>query len=172
MPREDHIHSIRKRKIQSDTQSAGQLFFDDEEEDDDNEDIDDDDVDGLDDDEGGNYYSIRNSRRTNYSSHPRTIIEQDRMGLVTNNNPASDSDDLSGSMEQVILQNELYERGESEKRHPDTVRCVKSYLKKVYRQVKFFSDSQENFQQPNFVQKDMETQTVQICNWILKQLGK
>ena len=76
-------------------------------------------------------------------------------------------------------QEQLYETGGSEKLCNDTKSTIKRYLRKVYRQVKFTSHRGKEFEKPDFVPRNVkdgnneycESQTVQMCNWILKQLG-
>ena len=60
-----------------------------------------------------------------------------------------------------------------------TKNTIQRYLKKVYRQIKFLSDNRAMFAEPDFVQMKRrgfdgimrESQTVQICDWILENIG-
>lgn len=88
-------------------------------------------------------------------------------------------DSMLSTMEELAIQEELYASDEKEPIDIDTWNTMKRYLKRVYRQVKFFSDPKKMFDEPNFVQPmirdgsgETEIQSVSVCNWILKQLGE
>ena len=50
----------------------------------------------------------------------------------------------------------------------DTMQCIQKYLRRIYRQVKFFSNTKQEFKQPYFVSEEgKKKQTVVLCNWIL-----
>ena len=94
-------------------------------------------------------------------------------------NGTNENDDLSVITElvtitQLGLQADLYESEEQEELNLDTLRTMKRYLKKIYRGAKFLSDSGKNYKEPNFIllQGQEQLQSVQICEFLWKSLGK
>ena len=85
-----------------------------------------------------------------------------------------DERNISVYHQALTEQEKLYRNGSQEDFCFDTEKCIQRYLKKIFRQVKFFSDLKEDFKCPNFVcdNKEEEQQTVQICNWLLSHMGK
>ena len=73
-------------------------------------------------------------------------------------------------------QKKLYKVGPQEDYCSDTEKCIHRYFKTIYRQAKFFSDSLDEFKFADFVvaaKNPAETkQCVQICNWLLSNIGK
>ena len=49
-------------------------------------------------------------------------------------------------------QNEYYLNHEQEVVKKDTEKTLQTYIKKIFRQVKFLSDTKKDFHEPNFVQ--------------------
>ena len=88
-------------------------------------------------------------------------------------------DDMSDTTETEIItaltqQEEYYESYESEVTKKDTEKTLQTYIKKIFRQVKFFTDTGKNYKEPNFVQYDQghTSQAVELCNYLWKSLGK
>ncbi len=77
------------------------------------------------------------------------------------------------TLSQLSLQSDLYQSDEQEELSTDTLKTIQGYLKKVYRGAKFLSDKGKMFTEPNFVVVCGEqSQTVQICDYLWKCLGK
>ena len=46
----------------------------------------------------------------------------------------------------------------------DTIQCIQRYLRRIYRQVKFFSDIKDDYKEPCFISKEgRNKQTVVLC---------
>ncbi len=83
------------------------------------------------------------------------------------------------TLEKEVLQRELYESHEVEAPNADTVSTMKRYLRRVYKDVKFFADTDKDYDEPNFVTpsttddngNEVKSQTVQIVNYLLENLG-
>ena len=82
----------------------------------------------------------------------------------------SDTDILSS----LVDQSEYYETLEPEVKTKDSEKTMQSYLKKIFRQVKFLTDSGKNYREPNFIQHvhGQSSQTVELCNYLWEKLGK
>ena len=79
----------------------------------------------------------------------------------------------SGTLTQMSLQADLYQSDEQEELSTDTLKTMQGYLKKIYRGAKFLSDKGKKFTEPNFVVPYGErSQTVEICDYLWKSLGK
>lgn len=88
-------------------------------------------------------------------------------------NSSNDDLDLVDTITRMTQQDDLYNNGPSERECADTKESIQRYLRRIFRQVKFPTDNGKAFKEPNFVgDKDNESQTIQICNWILKHIGK
>ena len=89
-----------------------------------------------------------------------------------------DSDEISMMTESVTLcqmnlQEEYYKSDEKEELKMDTLKTIQTYVKKIYRQAKFLSDTGNNFKEPNFVNTTgLRPQSVEICEYLWKSLGK
>ena len=87
-----------------------------------------------------------------------------------------DSEDLDTSSETVLKlakQSQLYKHTATEDVCDDTVQCIQRYLRRIYRQVKFFSDSKEEYKEPCFVSEEgRKKQTVTLCEWILENIKR
>ena len=71
------------------------------------------------------------------------------------------------------LQAEYFDSDEKEELKMDTLKTIQTYMKKIFRQAKFLSDSGINFEKPNFVvQNGLKSQSVEICEYLWKSLGK
>ena len=85
-----------------------------------------------------------------------------------------------GTLEQLTTQRMLYDDDQKEYLSTDIKETIKRYLKTVYRNVKFLSDSPATFHEPDFIRhgkKDgdgevVNIQSVSICNFLLEQMGK
>ena len=83
------------------------------------------------------------------------------------------------TLEDSERQREIYASSVKEEMDTGTKNTIQRYLKKVYRQIKFLSDNRAAFTEPDFVQMKRrgfdgimrESQTVQICDWILENIG-
>lgn len=96
-------------------------------------------------------------------------------------NEALSSEAVSAeTLEKEEVQRDLYETLEVEMPNVDTVSTMKRYLKEVYRDVKFFSDTDKDYDEPNFVTpsktddngNEVKSQTVQIVEFLLQKLGE
>jgi hypothetical protein len=77
-------------------------------------------------------------------------------------------------LSELAEQDTIYVGGEREEKHKETEKSIQRYLKKIYRNLKFFSDNKINYDEPNFVYSSSgeKQQSVQICDYLLKNLGK
>lgn len=82
----------------------------------------------------------------------------------------SDTDILSS----LVDQSEYYETLEPEVKTKDSEKTMQSYLKKIFRQVKFLTDSGKNYREPNFIQHvhGQSSQAVELCTYLWGKLGK
>ena len=99
--------------------------------------------------------------------HGRTLINgggnHDDISVITE----------SATVNLINLQAEYYNSDEKETLKMDTLKTIQTYLKKIFRQANFLSDSGENFNKPNFVtQNGPKSQSVEICEYLWKSLGK
>lgn len=87
----------------------------------------------------------------------------------------------SETLDKLWEQEELYNSSEQEEEDEDTKSTLKRYIRKVFRQVKFFSESDAEFKTPDFVvtrKRDSQTgemvdsQIVQICDYFIKNIRK
>ena len=102
--------------------------------------------------------------------------QQVRLGTV--NNTENDTINENGTIiTKLRLQQKLYNTGPSEDYCSDTEKCLQRYFKTIYRQVKFFTDTKEDIKCPNFVVAEIsnnsdDKQIIQICTWLLMNIGK
>lgn len=79
----------------------------------------------------------------------------------------------SATVNLLTQQTEYYESDDKEELKMDTLKTIQTYVKKIFRQAKFLSDTGSNFNKPNFViQNDVKSQSVEICEYLWKSLGK
>lgn len=79
----------------------------------------------------------------------------------------------SATVNLINMQAEYYSNEEKEPLKMDTLKTIQTYLKKIFRQAKFLSDTGDNFNKPNFVtQNGIKSQSVEICEYLWKSLGK
>ena len=76
-------------------------------------------------------------------------------------------------LSELAEQDTIYVGGDHEHKHKETEKSIQRYLKKNYRNLKFFSDTKINYDEPNFVYSSnrQKQQSVQICEYLLKNLG-
>ena len=104
--------------------------------------------------------------------------ENDSIGRSTVIAKGGNNDDISvitesATVNMLNLQADLFESDEKEELKMDTLKTIQTYMKKIYRQAKFLSDSGINFEKPNFVvQNGPKSQSVEICEYLWKSLGK
>ena len=74
----------------------------------------------------------------------------------------------------LVTQSEYYESAEAEIRKKDTEKTLQGYIKKIFRQVKFLTDSGKNYKEPNFVHHihEQKSQAAELCEYLWKCLGK
>ena len=102
--------------------------------------------------------------------------QQVRLGTV--NNTENDTINENGTIiTKLRLQQKLYNTGPSEDYCSDTEKCLQRYFKTIYCQVKFFTDTKEDIKCPNFVVAEIsnnsdDKQIIQICTWLLMNIGK
>ena len=89
------------------------------------------------------------------------------------------SSTVSETSESEILtslaqQDDYYNCAEKEIHSEDTEKTIQKYLKKIYRNVKFLSESGKEFKEPSFVSHPhgKKVQAVDICEYLWKCLGK
>ena len=112
------------------------------------------------------------------NSFKDTNDDNTRDDNITEIDIEDDSDEVSDTTESVIItslveQADFYEGRESEPRKKDTEKTIQTYIKKIYRQVKFLTDSGKNYKEPNFVQHvhEQKSQAAQLCEYFWKSLG-
>ena len=74
----------------------------------------------------------------------------------------------------LAKQSNLYKKSSiAEEYNIDTMQCIQRYLKRIYRQVKFFSDTKEDYKEPCFITEEgRKKQTVVLCEWILQNINR
>ena len=119
-------------------------------------------------------YNISNNINDDYSSAGSSAVGR---GTVVAGGEMND-DNISVITESATVnlltqQADYYESDEKEELKMDTLKTIQTYLKKIFRQAKFLSDRGSNFNKPNFViQNGEKSQTVEICEYLWKSLGK
>ena len=79
----------------------------------------------------------------------------------------------SATVNLLNVQAEIYDSGEKEELKVDTLKTIQTYLKKIFWQAKFLSDTGSSFKRPNFViTNGLKSQSVEICEYLWKSLGK
>ena len=104
------------------------------------------------------------------------VADQVRLGMVYERDSETRNENIS-IVTKLHLQQKLYDTGPLEDYCSDTEKCLQRYFKSIYRQVKFFTDSKEDIKCPNFVVAENSNhsemkQIVQICTWLLTNIGK
>ena len=104
------------------------------------------------------------------------VADQVRLGMVYERDSETRNENTS-IVTKLHLQQKLYDTGPLEDYCSDTEKCLQRYFKSIYRQVKFFTDSKEDIKCPNFVVAENSNhsemkQIVQICTWLLTNIGK
>ena len=100
------------------------------------------------------------------------------VGRGTVINGCENNDDISvitesATVNLLTMQAEYYDSDEKETLKMDTLKTIQTYLKKIFRQAKFLSDTGTSFNKPNFVlQNGVKSQSVEICEYLWKSLGK
>ena len=91
----------------------------------------------------------------------------------------NDVDNLSETTETEIMsslseQNDYYSASEKEKFSKDFEKMMQTYLKKIYRQLKWMSDVSKEYKEPNFIVHvhGIKSQTVEVCEYLWRSLGK
>ena len=65
-----------------------------------------------------------------------------------------------------------YRSHEQESLNKDTLKTIQGYLKTIFRQAKFLSDTGNEYNEPKFVTSNgYRSQSVQICEYLWKKLG-
>ena len=68
-------------------------------------------------------------------------------------------------------QSDLYSNPHQEEVKPDTEKTLQRYIKKIFRQVKFLTDTGRDYNEPNFVNTMVEkSQSAEICEYLWKKL--
>lgn len=119
-----------------------------------------------------------NSTINSLESNDRLLHSQEPENEHVNDDGLLEGDDdnneqVSSNIMRIAKQSKLYKNQEIEEVCADTVQCVQRYLRRIYRQVKFFSDTKEDYKEPCFVSKDgRKKQTVVLCEWILENIKR
>ena len=130
------------------------------------------DVNGTTDSESHSNTSYHSSEENQHN----TVADQVRLGMVYERDSETRNENIS-MITKLHLQQKLYDTGPLEDYCSDTEKCLQRYFKSIYRQVKFFTDSKEDIKCPNFVVAENSNhsemkQIVQICTWLLTNIGK
>ena len=130
------------------------------------------DVNGTTDSESHSNTSYHSSEENQHN----TVADQVRLGMVYERDSETRNENTS-IVTKLHLQQKLYDTGPLEDYCSDTEKCLQRYFKSIYRQVKFFTDSKEDIKCPNFVVAENSNhsemkQIVQICTWLLTNVGK
>ena len=130
------------------------------------------DVNGTTDSESHSNTSYHSSEENQHN----TVADQVRLGMVYERDSEARNENTS-IVTKLHLQQKLYDTGPLEDYCSDTEKCLQRYFKCIYRQVKFFTDSKEDIKCPNFVVAENSNhsemkQIVQICTWLLTNIGK
>ena len=130
------------------------------------------DVNGTTDSESHSSTSYHSSEENQHN----TVADQVRLGMVYERDSETRNENTS-IVTKLHLQQKLYDTGPLEDYCSDTEKCLQRYFKTIYRQVKFFTDSKEDIKCPNFVVAENSNhsemkQIVQICTWLLTNIGK
>ena len=130
------------------------------------------DVNGTTDSESHSNTSYHSSEENQHN----TVADQVRLGMVYERDSETRNENTS-IVTKLHLQQKLYDTGPLEDYCSDTEKCLQRYFKSIYRQVKFFTDSKEDIKCPNFVVAENSNhsemkQIVQICTWLLTNIGK
>ena len=116
--------------------------------------------------------SQRGMHSNDHSSTTGSTTSGESSVVTQANNLESDQDEPIGVMK-LAKQAKFYRSSEEEESCSDTVQCIQRYLRRIYRQVKFFSDTRDNFKEPDFVSpQGRKKQTVVLCEWILENLKR
>ena len=77
-------------------------------------------------------------------------------------------------LSELAEQDTIYVGGDREDKHKEMKKSIQRYLNFFYPNLKFFSDNKINYDKPNFVNSSNgeKQQSVQICDYLLKNLGK
>ena len=71
----------------------------------------------------------------------------------------------------LARQAKAYRDNRIEEHGIDKMKFIQKYLRRIYRQVKLLSDSNQDFKLPCFVSEEgKKKQTVVLCNWILDNI--
>ena len=108
------------------------------------------------------------------------LIESENRDNISIEIDVDDSTDvMSETTESEVLsalveQSEYYENLDAEITKKDTEKTLQSYLKKIFRQVKFLTESGKNYREPNFVQHvhGQKSQSAELCEYLWIKLGK
>ena len=150
----DHVHNEQDDDEDSDSELYNQ------------------DVNGTTDSESHSSTSYHSSEENQHN----TVADQVRLGMVYERDSETRNENTS-IVTKLHLQQKLYDTGPLEDYCSDTEKCLQRYFKSIYRQVKFFTDSKEDIKCPNFVVAENSNhsemkQIVQICTWLLTNIGK
>ena len=78
-----------------------------------------------------------------------------------------------GNSREFQIQYDAYHSSAEEGKTADTIRLVEQHVKDlIYPLVKFFSDSEEDYHEPDFVGRSKGKQAIRICERILERMGK
>lgn len=112
---------------------------------------------------GSGQLNLENSHTLNDGSDEVEIEDGNEISMMTE----------SVTLCQMNLQEEYYASDEKEELKMDTLKTIQTYVKKIFRQAKFLSDTGSNFKEPNFVNTTgVRSQSVEICEYLWKSLGK
>ena len=129
------------------------------------------DVESISDATNSTINSLESNDRLLHSQEPENEHVND-YGLLEGDD--DNNEQVSSNIMRIAKQSKLYKNQEIEEEVcADTVQCVQRYLRRIYRQVKFFSDTKEDYKEPCFVSKDgRKKQTVVLCEWILENIKR
>ena len=91
----------------------------------------------------------------------------------------SNVDEISQTTESDVLtelseQAMCYASTDRESHNTDVEKTINTYVKKIYRQVKFLSENGKEWREPNFIvhAHEIRSQATEICEYLWKSLGK
>ena len=107
----------------------------------------------------------------NSQDHSQEEVESFSSSNTTYNPKEVYIKENNGKIMALARQAKAYRDNNMEEYQKDTMQCIQKYLRRIYRQVKFFSNTKQEFKQPCFVSEEgKKKQTVVLCNWILDNI--
>lgn len=91
-------------------------------------------------------------------------------GIALNEQVLNDDIDI---LKKLAKQSILYKSGEQDVVYKEYTSVIMTHVRQIFRMVKFFSDSKELYNEPDFVtEAGLKRQTVKICHMLFRQMKK